>query len=323
MTKDRLPNVDVIYGESEVYNPVLVTLINSQIVQRTKRINQFGIPDEFYFLKNFSRFDHCLGVMYLLRSLGASEEEQIAGLLHDVSHKAFSHVYDWIAGTTTQESSQDDGHKYFIQNSEIPMILNAYGYSLDRIIDYHNFGLLERDGPQLCADRVDYALREANIELAQSIAAGLIVVDGKLICRDQETASQMGRLFIHCQLNNWGSYEGVARYHLFSAALKRALALGIIDKEDFMLDDEYVVSKLKTSTDHQIQKLLNYLRQKPLPKVDTGIVVYKKFRYVDPQFLDGNKLVKLTDTDIEYRTVVEQARIDNQLGVTIPDIAVL
>lgn len=65
-------------------------------MQRLKGISQFRIPDKYYFKDNYSRFEHSIGVMVLLGKLGASQEEQIAGLLHDVSHKAFSHVYDWV-----------------------------------------------------------------------------------------------------------------------------------------------------------------------------------------------------------------------------------
>ncbi|HUB93002.1 MAG TPA: HD domain-containing protein [Verrucomicrobiae bacterium] len=85
---------DRVYGSAEVNSNVLLDLINSQPVQRLKGIAQFGIPDEFYHKQNYSRYEHSVGVMILLQRLGASEEEQIAGLLHDVSHTAFSHVID-------------------------------------------------------------------------------------------------------------------------------------------------------------------------------------------------------------------------------------
>jgi len=53
-----------------------------------------------------TRFDHSVGVMLLIRKLGAGSspasallKEQVAALLHDVSHTAFSHVIDYVSVT--------------------------------------------------------------------------------------------------------------------------------------------------------------------------------------------------------------------------------
>lgn len=48
-------------------------------------------------------YDHSMGVFVILRARGAPLEEQIAGLLHDVSHTAFSHVGDWVYGKENQD----------------------------------------------------------------------------------------------------------------------------------------------------------------------------------------------------------------------------
>ena len=99
MARETLLAGDRIYGEKRIENPVISALVLSEPMQRLKKLNQFGLPDEFYHLKGFSQYEHSLGVMYLLQHLGTSEEEQVAGLLHDVSHRAFSHVYNWVVGT--------------------------------------------------------------------------------------------------------------------------------------------------------------------------------------------------------------------------------
>ena len=103
---------DEIYGEFKVAEPVLISLINSQPIQRLKGIDNYGIPKEMYQFPGFSRFDHSLGVLLLLRRLGAGIEEQVAGLLHDVSHTAFSHVVDWAIGDSEKE---DLGFNSFLE----------------------------------------------------------------------------------------------------------------------------------------------------------------------------------------------------------------
>src|SRR5205807_2656177 len=138
--------------------PVLEKLINSPSMQRLKKIKQSGLPKSLYI--EFDRFEHSIGVMLILRILGASLEEQIAGLLHDVSHTAFSHLIDWVMGDTLKEDFQDKNHKKFIKSSEIPKILERYGFDVKRVIKIKSFPLLEQPSPNLCAYRVDYALRE-------------------------------------------------------------------------------------------------------------------------------------------------------------------
>src|SRR5882672_946575 len=129
---------DRTYGKTDITSEVILELINSKPLQRLKGIAQYGIPDVFYHHKNYSRYEHSVGVMLLLRRLGASEEEQIAGLLHDVSHTAFSHVIDWVVGEGGAESYQDEQHEHFIRESEIPRILKKHGYAVERITDYHH-----------------------------------------------------------------------------------------------------------------------------------------------------------------------------------------
>lgn len=312
---------DRIYGEYSTEIPVIKDLIHSPSLQRLKGINQFGIPDEFYHLKNFSRYEHSIGVMLLLKHLGASEEEQVAGLLHDVSHRAFSHVYDWVVSDyrngANSEESQDEGHIEFISNSELVGILELHGHSVERVTDYHHFGLLERDSPDLCADRIDYSLREIDSELASEIFDGLAVFEGQIVCKGLETSAKFARAFLTLQTKHWGGYEAVARYHQFASTLKRATNIGVIIQEDFEIDDAHVVKKLTSSKDKEIIKRLDYLRQRTLPTVNEGITVYKKFRHIDPPFLYGGELIHLSDLDYNFVSLLDEARKDNRTGVLV------
>src|SRR4030043_89369 len=152
---------DTLYGEERINEKVLIELINSNPVQRLKKLNQWGIPEKYYHKKKgFSRYEHSIGVLVLLRKLGADLSEQVAGLLHDVSHTAFSHVGDWVIGDLVKEDYQDKTHISFIRNSEIPSILERNNFSYIQISNIEDFSLLEREAPSLCADRIDYALRD-------------------------------------------------------------------------------------------------------------------------------------------------------------------
>ena len=93
---------DKIYGKIKIDEPVINDLIASEPLQRLKAVNQYGAS--FYRFPHLTtnRFEHSVGVYYILKRLGASVEEQIAGLLHDVPHTAFSHVSDIVFEDPTQ-----------------------------------------------------------------------------------------------------------------------------------------------------------------------------------------------------------------------------
>src|SRR5579872_6615413 len=95
--------IDTFYGSIEVEEPVLLELIHSPSFQRLKSIHQYGVAYYTTHREEYNRFDHSLGVFAILRAKGAPLDEQIAGLLHDISHTAFSHVGDWVFGKEYQE----------------------------------------------------------------------------------------------------------------------------------------------------------------------------------------------------------------------------
>jgi HD superfamily phosphohydrolase len=108
--------VQTFYGPIEVKEPVLLELIHSAPMQRLKQVHQYGVA---YYTKThpeeYNRFDHSLGVFAILRIKGASLVEQIAGLLHDISHSAFSHVGDWVYAKENQENDYHSSvHEGFV-----------------------------------------------------------------------------------------------------------------------------------------------------------------------------------------------------------------
>lgn len=313
---------DRIYGKLEINTQAILELINSKPLKRLKGIAQFGVPDEFYHLPNYSRYEHSLGVMLLLKKLGATEEEQIAGLLHDVSHTAFSHVIDWVVGDGKTEDYQDQQHGRYITNSEIPVILERFGYSVKRIIDYHNFGLLERDLPDLCADRVDYSLREFPTDVVATCMSAMSSKDNKIVFINEQSALLFASNFLKQQMEHWGGFEAASRYRLFADVLRQTLKEGTITEDDFWQNDNFVINKIAASKNKDIQNKLNTLRNKSLKHLPkSNVTVYKKFRYVDPQFVNNNKLVRLSKTNQEYAQRLEKARETNELGIVVPSVA--
>ncbi len=312
---------DSVYGEVEIDSKVLIELIGSPSIQRLKGISQLGLPTRLYFKDVYSRYEHSLGVMILLKMLGASEEEQVAGLLHDVSHTAFSHVVDWVVGSGEREDFQDLNHESYISRSELPAILEKHSFDTSRIVNHQLFSLLEQDAPDLCADRVDYTLREWVGE-EKMCYKNVEVRDGRMVFGDEPSALKFGRIYTELQSTDWGSTGARHRYQTIAFALNRAMRLGIIQFDDFWKDDEYILERLQNSRDEQILKCIEILSQKDLSWLPTTEeVAHHKFRHIDPMYIraDGS-LGRLSENVSEYFDELEQARSISERGNNSVDL---
>jgi len=308
--------IDRIYGSYKITSPVLLELIQSPSLQRLKDISQMGPPDPYYHIPNYSRYEHSVGVMLMLNHFQATEAEQVAGLLHDVSHTAFSHLIDWVVGSGHVENFQDNQHESFIKNTEIPAILEKYHYSVDEIVNYKHYPLLEKEIPSLCADRIDYSLREFPLQSARDCFKHLEVFQNQIVFNNEKSAYCFGSEFLNRQQNHWGGYEAVTRYTLFGQVLKIALDLHIITMQSFQGTEKPIIEKLEQSTDEKIKTILSILKNKNLSLLKKMTkVTHKKFRYVDPEVHSGNKILLLSEINDDFMQEVELARKVNKSGV--------
>ena len=312
---------DKIYGKVKIQEPVLLELLKCPSILRLKNISQFGIPDKYYrIFKNYSRYEHSVGVMILLRKLGATLEEQIAGLLHDVSVLAFSHISDWVFanGRDGVEDYHDTIHEKFIKRTELPKILERFNFSLERILNLENFSLLEKEIPDLCADRVDYALRELNPKIVRDCIRSLVNFNGEIIFNNKKSAFDFAVNFLELQTKHWGRHEAMARYHLFSNALKIALDENILSEKDFYKDEPFVLKKFEKTQDKTIKELLKILKNKELKvKNNLGRKIVKKFRYVNPKVISDGKLVRLSKLTPKFQTIIDKHREINKKGLIV------
>ncbi len=302
--------LDRIYGREKINEKVLEELIYSPSVQRLKGVSQLGMPNEYYHRKGGSRYEHSLGVMVLLRRLGAGLEEQVAGLLHDISHTAFSHVIDWVVGDPTKENYQDETLLKIIKNSEIPEILANFDLDYRRISNHENFPLLEKKAPSLCADRIDYSLREIFLKggskLSEKILKDLIVKENQIVFKNKEIAEIFAKEYVDLQKNHWAGDEARTRYYLLSQTLKKGLEKGLISFEDFNKTDDYILDILENSKDDFILDNLNILKKGfDVVESENGIELKKKFRYIDPEVLVNGSYKNLSFLSKEYFELLE------------------
>lgn len=87
-----------------------------------------------------------------------------------------------------------------------------------------------------------------------------------------------------------------------SNILKQALKEQIITKEDFLTDDNAIIGKiLKSKNKKLISNLKDFTKKNFKPRVKDWKKIKKKLRYVDPKFIENNKIYSLSQRDQRFK----------------------
>jgi hypothetical protein len=256
---------DRVYGDVEIEDEAILDVVACDTFQRLRRIHQAGPSALPFPFKDVTRFEHSLGVFVLLRLLGAPEREQVAGLLHDVSHTAFSHAVDFVV-----PSHEQDHHErlkpLILGHDDLASAIARLGYSPCDFYDDSVYPLLEQPLPWLCADRLDYFLRDGSAcrvvtpEFVSRVLSCLRVVDSRLALGNVEVAREAVRLFdiMNCQW--WAGPVEAYIYNEFADALREGMRIGVLEFDDLMADDAFVLEKLERSGNPLIAEKLASVR---------------------------------------------------------------
>ena len=121
-------------------------IINSSAYQRLRRIKQLSGGHFVYPTAEHTRFGHMIGAMYLAGLSGsrlftkinlgddALQDVRIAGLLHDLGHGPFSHVFE-EALIEKRGMNHEEVTEWLIKKSEVGELLEDGGVSKKRVAD--------------------------------------------------------------------------------------------------------------------------------------------------------------------------------------------
>ena len=119
-------------------------IIDSYPMQRLRRLRQLAGSEYVYPGANHTRFEHCVGVMYLAGkvvenpnvSRMVTDEEmdmtRIAGLMHDVGHGPFSHVFEQLL-IKDLDKTHEDITSWIIEKGELRDKIAKMGYKPEEV----------------------------------------------------------------------------------------------------------------------------------------------------------------------------------------------
>lgn len=340
--------IETLMGNFTINDDILLDGLQNGALLRMKNIDQGGPLYYFGYAPKFPRYDHCIGVWGLLRRFGASSQEQLTGLWHDISHTAFSHVADFIFddGEKGEYSYQDSIHLWYIEHSAAMSLVDKYQISFKQLDpDNGDFNMLEQSLPDMCADRIEYNLHTAflyNIFDKEDINKILNHLHYDTVTINKETkitkkwyfddlisAKKFALLPLYFMKTIWNSPFNVVFYKFFSQLIRYSFKNNYLSKDMFHFgNDQEILNILYQIKDPYIESTLVLLKniEKTFAIVDSENYDEKicpKFRGIDPLVKTKEMAVaqRLSQLDQNFSLYYNMVKDECKKGIKIKYIS--
>ena len=195
--------------------PLLSKILDTAEMQRLKDVKQLGATYFVFPSATHTRLEHSLGVCHLARLLGESLQKnhpelkitvrdieiwQVAGLIHDIGHGPFSHLYDHYIKLASEPEHEERGLQLFDQLCQRENIaLTAEEITeIHRMVDpkdadIHNwrYQLIANKASQIDVDKIDYIQRDSfHVGIPHSGEFSRLIT-GARVCNTSSSHEQM------------------------------------------------------------------------------------------------------------------------------------
>ena len=328
MKKNYVDIIDPIHDFIRVYEHE-ISIIDKPIFQRLRHIRQLSGAHLTYPAAQHTRFEHSLGVMHIASLAGHALNEKgifksddieilrLAGLLHDVGHGPFSHLFEEII--QEKKISHEDYGKEIILKSEIGDVLSKNGFD-KKLITKIAFGnskfqfMNEIVSGTLSADMMDYLLRDGYFTGAEHAKIDHKRITQSLYVHHKKLALERSALY---------SFESMmySRYQMFKAVYfhktVRAAEVMLIEalrlsddefgftsfnlNEYVKLTDEYVLSSLISSKSSKLKRARQFAQDYQNRKL---------LKCVFERILTSRTNLKKTRTDELRTSISKKSKVD-------------
>jgi HD superfamily phosphohydrolase len=319
----------------------IMEILTNDYFNRLALVRQLILPPDIATrpeTADMTRYEHSIGCMLLTRKLGGDSKQQLRALLHDIATTAFSHLGDWLKqGMDGADDHHDAMQPELLRLWGIDEILTRHGFTLDDVSNQGKKDFVERPSPDLCVDRVDYALREfarwTCPEEVGRLIDSLRVQDDMVVFDSPTEADIFARYYRDLFIWHWAHDLHMVKEVLFFNLIRHAIQTEILKEEDMYGVDDELLTKIDLWGDEESHALLWLARQKSLNfehhkgteetlcisaadktrllEDKSRLYFYQrgfKERWVDPSFMDqetGERIV-LSAVDGDHRRRIER-----------------
>ena len=252
----------------------LVKYLDVPSLIRLKKVGYFcgmdyASKNVYDFREYISRYDHSLTVSLLVYKLTKNKEATLAGLFHDVATPCFSHVIDYMNEDYEKQESTEEYTEEILRNDKyLKKCLLSDNISIDDIIDFKKYSVVDNDRPKLCADRIDGIIltgigwtKNVTFESIDSIVNDMMIFKnednedeigfksksiGKLVMDMSETMD----MYCHSNYDNY-------MMQLLAQITKLSIQKGYISYNQlYYYNEEELFQLLKSKKDNEIDNLI-------------------------------------------------------------------
>jgi len=291
---------DPVHREYEL-GPEIIDVINTQEFQRLRRLRQLATAHWVWLGATHTRFEHSISVAYLAGRLASHLQKkqpelhiterqillvQLAGLLHDVGHGPFSHLFDDVF---LKDSESPMAHHEQRSVAIVARLLkkSSFEYSAEEIAFVQSliaptkgqegflYHIVANQVNHLDVDKMEYIKRDARAcGLSQGgfdtdtmrIINAARVVDG-CICYHHKVYEDIYNLFqtryrLHTTVYRHSAV--VAIHYMVSDALRYSglpIEQSIADLDRFLQYDDTILDAIRRSTSDDMQKSRDIIRR--------------------------------------------------------------
>ncbi|MDE1852086.1 MAG: hypothetical protein KGH69_05410, partial [Candidatus Micrarchaeota archaeon] len=164
--------------------------------------------------------------------------------------------------------------------------------------------------------RDSYNLQAGNVKKAFN---GLVARNGEIVFKSIDAARAFADCYVADIRESYAAPENLLRYHLLGSALKYAIDNKVISMGDLHKDEKTVMEKINHSGNETAAQMLKASlgRLKFSVSNGRGVLLKYKLRYVDPKFIHGDRLERLSSADPEYSKIISEEKERHARGVYI------
>ena len=175
---------DPLYGSTDV-TPVMKAILDTPQMQRLRELKQLGAAYYVFPSGTHTRLEHSLGVAHLARKMGEQLQKNqpeykitdrdiellsVAGLVHDIGHGPFSHLYDSYVKDEDEAEHEERGLQIFremckeenipLSEEEVNAVCEMIDPSPENMYNW-KYQVVANKSCQIDVDKIDYIRRDS------------------------------------------------------------------------------------------------------------------------------------------------------------------